>query len=134
MTLWLWGGFIYYLIEIAWRGHSHPSMFVTGGICFIVIGGLNKWYAPAFGILWRALIGAIVITVIELAAGIIVNIWLGLNVWDYSDLPLNVLGQICLPYTVLWIPLAIFAVWLDGFLRWKIYGYERRRFTWLAIR
>jgi len=143
LTLGLWGGFIYFLIELLWRGHSHPSMFIAGGICFILIGGLNNWFSWNLGLLWQALIGAIVITVVEFGAGLIVNIWLGLNVWDYSDLPLNLLGQICLPYTALWIPLAAFAVWLDDFLRWKLYGYERpvlfgkcpdknaRRYKWI---
>ncbi|MCL2677869.1 MAG: hypothetical protein FWE85_02315 [Clostridiales bacterium] len=43
MTMWLWGGFIYYLIELAWRGHSHPSMFVVGGICLLILGNINNF-------------------------------------------------------------------------------------------
>jgi uncharacterized membrane protein len=53
---------------------------------------------------------------------------LGLGVWDYSGLPLNVLGQISLLYSVLWMPLVVFAVWLDDFLRWKLWGEERPRY------
>jgi hypothetical protein len=128
VTLGLWGGFVYYLVELAWRGHSHPSMFIAGGICFLLIGGINNWFSWNLGVLWQAIIGSIVITVVEFFAGLVVNVWLGLAVWDYSDLPLNILGQICLPYTGLWIPLAAFAVVLDDFLRWKIYGYEKPRY------
>jgi hypothetical protein len=128
-TLWLWGGFIYYLIEIAWRGYSHPSMFILGGICFVAIGGINNYFPWHLGLVWQALIGAGVITVLELITGLIVNRWLGLGVWDYSGLPLNILGQISLLYSFFWIPLAAFAVWLDDYLRWKLYGEERPRYT-----
>jgi uncharacterized membrane protein len=134
ITLWLWGGFIYFLVELMWRGYSHPSMFVAGGICFILIGGLNNWFSWDLGIIWQALIGAIVITVVEFCAGLIVNVWLGLGVWDYSGLPLNVLGQICLPYTALWIPVAAFGIWLDDFLRWRLTGEERPRYSVFGYR
>jgi len=125
MTLWLWGGFIYYCIELLYRGYSHPSMFIVGGLCLVAVGGLNNWFSWELGFLWQALIGTVVITVIEYTAGLIVNVWLGWGVWDYSDLALNLHGQVSLLFTVLWIPLAMFAVWLDDFLRWKLYGEQK---------
>ncbi len=42
MTLWFWCGFIYYCFEAAWRGGSHPSMFILGGCCFLLTGGINN--------------------------------------------------------------------------------------------
>ena len=61
--------------------------------------------------------GACVVTGLELLTGLIVNCWLGLDVWDYSTLPANFLGQICLYYFVLWIPLSAAAVFLEDGLR-----------------
>ena len=123
-TLWLWGGFVYYMIELAWRGNSHPSMFVVGGLCFLLLGSINNCLSWNMWLVWQAIIGAVGITIIEFSAGLIVNLWLKLNVWDYSNLPMNILGQICLPYTLLWIPLAIIGILLDDYLRWKLYGEE----------
>ena len=124
-TLWLWGGFLYYLIEVLWRGYSHPSMFVVGGICFLFIGGINNVLPWELGFLWQALIGAAVITVVEFVSGCILNLWLDLDVWDYSNLPLNLLGQICLPFCVLWILISAFGIWLDDWLRYKLFGGEK---------
>ena len=129
MTLWLWGGFTYYVIELLWRGYSHPSMFIVGGICLLALGGINNELPWEMSLLLQAVIGAVVITVIELLCGLIVNVWLGLNVWDYSNLPLNVLGQISALFCVLWIPVAAFGIWLDDFLRWKLYGEVRPSYT-----
>ena len=129
MTLWLWGGFVYYCIELIYRGHSHPSMFIVGGICLLLIGGINNYLPWHMGLAWQALIGAGIITVIELIAGIIVNIWLGLGVWDYADLRLNILGQVSLLYSLYWIPLAVIGVLLDDFLRWKLYGEQHPKYT-----
>ena len=130
MTLWLWGGFIYFCIELAWRGWSHPAMFVVGGICFLALGGINNYLPWEMPLILQALLGGILITAIELAAGLILNIHMGLAIWDYSDAPLNILGQICLPFTIAWILLAIVGIYLDDYLRWKIYGEERPTYTW----
>ena len=134
MTLWLWGGFIYYMIEIAWRGFSHPSMYIVGGVCFVLIGGINNWLPWELGIVWQALIGAVAVTVVELVSGLILNVWLGLGVWDYTGLPLNILGQICLPFALAWIPVAAFGILLDDFLRWKLHGEERPKYSILGFR
>jgi uncharacterized membrane protein len=116
---------LYYAIEVIWRGRSHPSMFAAGGFCFLIIGGINNAFPWSMSLTWQALIGAAAATAVEFAAGMILNVWLGLGIWDYSRLPLNVMGQICLPYSLAWIALSAFAVWLDDYLRWKLYG-ERK--------
>ena len=125
MTLWLYGGFVYYLIEIAYRGFSHPSMFITGGVAFLCIGYINNYLPWRLGFVWQCVIGGLVVTVLELIAGLIVNVWLGLGVWDYSDMPLNFMGQIVPHFTLAWIALSAVAIWLDDFLRWKIFGEQQ---------
>ena len=111
------GGAIYYGIEILWRGYSHWSMFLLAGQCFVFAGILNEiqsWETP----LWRQVLQAwIFVLCDEFLCGCIVNIGLGWDVWDYSNVPFNLLGQICLPYALLWIPLIIVAIILDDYLR-----------------
>lgn len=122
------GGLLYVLIELLWRGYSHWTMFVVGGVCFVLIGGLNEVFTWEMRFWKQCVIGAAMITVTELLAGIVINIWFGWNVWDYSELPLNVLGQICLPFSVLWCFLSAFAIVLDDYLRYWLFGEEKPRY------
>ncbi|MDR1116839.1 MAG: putative ABC transporter permease [Oscillospiraceae bacterium] len=128
-SLFLFGGIIYYCIEIIWRGHSTFSMFVVGGLCFVLIGAINNYFPWHLGLVQQALISCVIVTVIEFISGLILNVWLGLGVWDYSRLPFNLMGQICLLYTVLWIPLSVFAIFLDDWLRHWLFGEDRPRYT-----
>ncbi len=125
VNLWLWGGFVYYIIEILFRGFSHPSMFIVGRVCFLLVGGVNNFFSWEMGFVRQAVIGGVTVTVVEFVGGLIINKWLGLNVWDYSDLPLNVMGQVSLPFTFAWMALAVVGILLDDYLRWKLYG-ERK--------
>lgn len=113
--LFLFGGVGYGLIELAWRGKTHPSMVITGGICFLLLYGINKGLRQ-HSIFLRSLISCVAITAVEFSVGIVVNLMLNLSVWDYSANRFNVLGQICLLYTFLWfllsVPLMLFATHL----------------------
>ena len=100
------GGTLYFAIEILWRGYSHFSMFLCGGLCFAGIYLINCiCYRIPCVIRW--LFGAVFITVIEFWCGVAVNLILGWEVWDYADLPFNLLGQVCLPFTFFWFFLCI---------------------------
>lgn len=113
MLILFFGGVVYCALEVLWRGRTHISMAVCGGVCFFVLYELQKNAGfSGLSLPFRALCGAIIITAAELITGCIVNLGLGLEVWDYSRLPLSFLGQICLPYSVLWFFLcfAIFPV------------------------
>ncbi len=124
------GGLLYVLVELAFRGRSHWTMFYVGGLCFWLIGLINEvlpWEMP----LWKqCIIGAVIVTAIEFLAGCIINLWLGWDVWDYSNMPFNVLGQICLPFSLLWILLSAVAIVLDDHLRYWMYGEEKPHYTW----
>ena len=89
------GGTIYFCIEMLWRGHSHWTMALVGGICFIAIGAINEYIPWKMSMVQQSLIGACLVTSIEFIAGLILNVWLGLAIWDYSNLPFNIMGQIC---------------------------------------
>jgi uncharacterized membrane protein len=109
--LFVLGGLLYNLIEILWRRRTHWSMFLVGGICFRLIGRIYE-KLEKFHISVRCIFSAIGITIIEFFSGCYFNRHLKLNVWDYSKMPLNIKGQVCLVYTVLWGFLSIPAGWL----------------------
>lgn len=128
IILFLVGGLIYCILEILFRGNSHWTMYVVGGLCFVLIGLINELFSWSTPLWLQSLIGSIVITALEFISGCIINLGLGWNVWDYSDLPLNVLGQICLPFSVLWMFLSIVAVVLDDYLRYLWFKEEAPRY------
>lgn len=122
------GGMVYYTIEILYRGHSHISMFILGGLCFILCGLENKIFSWELKIEYQMFISALIITVLEFITGYIVNIVMGLNVWDYSNMPFNIMGQICLPFTVIWYFLSIVAIVVDDYLRYFLFNEEKPRY------
>lgn len=123
------GGGLYLVIELLWRGRTHWTMGVLGGLCFVIIGLLNERLPWEMPLSVQALAGAAVVTAAELVAGVVLNLWLNLHVWDYSGLPFNLWGQICLWYSLLWVPLSAAAVLLDDWLRYWIWGEDRPRYT-----
>lgn len=129
LILFCFGGGAYTLIELLWRGHSHWTMFLLGGALFLLIGAINEIFPWKMPLPLQGTIGAAAVTIAELIAGCVLNLWLGLNIWDYSDLPLNILGQICLPFTALWFFLAIAAVFLDDWLRHLLFGEEEPHYV-----
>ena len=119
------GAFLYLFIEILYRGHTHWTMGVVGGVCFVLIGLINEvftWSTP----LWlQSIIGATIVTVLEFISGVVLNIWLRLGIWDYSQMPFNLLGQICLPFSVIWIGLSVLAIVSDDYLRFYLFKEEK---------
>lgn len=109
----------YGLLEILWRGYTHWSMLGAGGICFMFFGTIGEKFKKS-GILLKALIGSGFITAIELIFGIIFNIILKKNVWDYSRMPLNLGGQICALYSFFWIILSIIFIPFATFISHKL--------------
>lgn len=127
--LFILGGLIYYGIEIIYRGYSHVSMFIVGGICFILIGLINEIFSWEMSFWKQLLIGDTIVLMIEFWAGCLLNIYLKLNVWDYSNMPFNLLGQICLPFAILWLPVIAFAIVLDDYVKWVLYRQEKPKYN-----
>lgn len=107
------GGGTYVALELLWRGRSHSSMFLAGGSSFLLLGMLNR-HTRHTPFLLRGAAGACVITAVELLTGLAVN--RSYRVWDYRDLPLNFMGHICLPFSLLWVPLSLIAMELYDLL------------------
>ena len=125
LALFVIGALIYMLIEILFRGHTHWTMGIVGGLCFVIIGLLNEGYNWEMPFWKQCLIGACVITALEFVSGIVLNVILGLGIWDYSGMPFNLFGQICLPFSIAWFFLSGVAVVLDDYIRYWFFG-ERK--------
>lgn len=106
IVVFLTGAIAYSITEIAFRGFTHWTMTITGGIIFSVLYRLHSNLQDTR--LWeKCLLGSVIITAFEFTVGVIVNIILQWNVWDYSGIPFNILGQVCLPFTALWFLICI---------------------------
>ena len=116
LSVFLIGAGGYLVIELLWRGYSHWTMALTGGMCFLCIYLTELSFADEP--LWKkCLVGSLFITLSELVVGFVVNILLSWNVWDYSDRIIHLFGQICPLYSVLWFLLCIPCVYLCRCIR-----------------
>ena len=114
--IFLVGGLSYGLIEILFRGYTHWTMLLTGGACFLVFYMIN--FVLKTDSLWvRCLIAMVVITAFEFVVGYIVNIILKWNVWDYSNLFLNFMGQISALYSSIWFSMGVPMTYVANFLK-----------------
>lgn len=116
LVLWAVGGCIYYGIEVLFRGFSHTSMFILGGLCmqfFTWQGRLTNWQDTLPRQITRC---TIFVVSMEFITGIVVNKWYHLAVWDYSDMPLQLWGQICLPFALIFSFLCTMGILLSGYL------------------
>ncbi len=104
--MFLLGCFVYSLLEITARGYTHWTMTLTGGTVGVLLYLLHA-HAPPHTYMLQCLCGAAMITAVEMAVGTVVNLRLGWSVWDYSGVPWNLYGQICLPFSALWFLLCL---------------------------
>lgn len=112
-------GFLYICLELLYRGHTHVSMFFVGGLCGILIGLIND-NTPDIPLFYQCILGTTIVTLIEFISGCYLNIYLGLGIWDYSHVPFNFLGQVCLPFSIIWMLLSIPVIYLDDYLKNKL--------------
>ena len=135
ILLWTWGGTVYYLLEVAYKSlTNHPeriswTMLAVAFILCIPVercGAELPWGCP----LWlQALCCAALVTAVELVAGLVLNVWLGLGIWDYSHLWGNLWGQICLQFAALWWGLCLVFIPVFDWIRWTVEGGERPHYT-----
>lgn len=112
-------GFLYICLELLYRGRTHISMFFVGGLCGVLIGLIND-NTPDMPLFYQCILGTTIVTLIEFISGCYLNIYLGLGVWDYSHVPFNFLGQVCLPFSIIWMFLSIPVIYLDDYLKNKL--------------
>ena len=135
MLLWTWGGTVYFLLEVAYKtATGHPeriswTMLVLAIILCIPVeraGYQLPWDCP----LWlQAAVCAALVTLVEFCAGCVLNLWIGLDIWDYSDIPFNLLGQICLPFSLVWWVLCFLFIVVFDWIRYAIIGGDKPTYS-----
>ena len=113
------GGGGYGAIEILWRGYTHWAMLIAGGICFVIFSYIAGRYKTR-PLIFKAVLCALSVTIIEMIFGLIFNVILKYNVWDYSEIPFNFFGQICLLYSILWGVLGLIFIPFADYLNQKL--------------
>ena len=122
-------GASYFGIELLWRGYSHYTMFILGGICGTLVGLLNEHKLTYDMPLWKQILyGEMIVLPLEFLTGVVVNLWLGLNVWDYSDLPFKILGQFSPLFALIFAPVILLCIVVDDFVRWKIFKENKPKY------
>ena len=131
LSIWFIFGMCYFTLEGIYRipkgGFANIVMLFIGGLCGVLIGSINQF--PKFNnmAVWKqAAIGTVLTLIVEYASGYVLNIKLGLNIWNYSDMYFNIKGQICLEFALIWFLLMPIAIWLEDYIRFKFWeeGYE----------
>ena len=108
------GSLLYGLMELVWRGWTHWSMLLCGGLCLSFMYCISDFHIP----FWLKLIlSAVVITWVEFAAGCLINLRLGWQVWDYSAMPGTIMGQICPQFCLLWLALSVPGLYICSLIR-----------------
>jgi hypothetical protein len=127
-VLWFLLGEQYFVLEAIYRfafkggQRAHIAMLAVGGLAVLAVGAVNQ--SPRFykaPVVVQSLIGTAITLAIEFAGGYILNIRMGLAIWDYSGMIGNIAGQICLPFAAIWFALMPAAIWLEDFARWKLW-------------
>ena len=128
LILFVIGGVAYVCIELLARGFSHWTMFVVGGLCFFLVGAINE-VTPKMALVKQMALSCVIITAIEFLSGCILNLWLGLDIWDYSDEFGNLFGQICLKHSCYWFLLSLVGVVLDDYIRYRLFQEPKPKYT-----
>lgn len=121
------GGLIYISLELIYKGSTNYIMFCCGGISLICIGAINEvipWNMP---IQYQCLIGCIFITLLELITGLMFN--RDFLIWDYRNMPLNFMGQICPAFSLLWYVLSGVAIVIDDYIRYLVFKEDKPHYT-----
>ena len=119
--IYLLGAVIYGLIEVMFRGFTHWTMALTGGLAYLLIYILNT-KSKTKSLILRCLAGCIIITTLEFIVGCIVNRKFNMNVWDYSNQPGHLLGQICPLFSAIWFLISFPAMLLSFFIKGKLFS------------
>lgn len=135
MLLWMWTGGVYFFGEVIWKTSQGRSGMISWTMFLLAIilavplerfGAELPWEMP---LIWQSCICAVAITAVEFVTGLILNVWLGLGVWDYAHMTGNIMGQICPAFTFLWFFLSAVGIVMLDWMRYAVEGGERPHYT-----
>ena len=113
LIIFLTGYCMYIATEITARGVSYILMGIVGGLAFLLISSLNNKLSWDIPLLVQMTIGGLAITAFEFLAGLLDKYLLLKGMWDYSNLPGNILGIVCPQFTLLWVLLSFIPIVLS---------------------
>ena len=128
VLLWVWTGTLYFFIEVIWKtSHGRPEMISWTMLLLAIIlavplerfGAELPWEMP---LMVQSAVCGVAITVVEFVAGLIINVWLGMGVWDYSAMPGNIMGQVCPQFLAMWMILAAVGIVMLDWMRYTVEG------------
>lgn len=122
LTLYGAGFCAFITIEVLFRGYSYPASGVMGGFAVIMLDGINDEMSWDLDLALQALIGGAIITLMEAGVGILMLFAPGVpRMWDYSDIPFNIAGIICLPFSIAWVFLSVLAIFLADAINYYVF-------------
>lgn len=121
ILLFLVGYCTYISIEVTYRNISYPIMGICGGLAILLLDKINDNISWNIDLCLQGLCGSTLITFFELIIGeIALHTSLLPVMWDYSNVPLNFDGVICLPFSIVWFFLSILAIFLADAINYYV--------------
>ena len=121
IIMFLTGFCVYITVEVCFRGYSYITMGVCGGLLFLLIDSINNKISWDLDILLQGVLGSCAITLCELIVGEVCLLLGKSPMWNYTNMPLNFDGVICVPFSLLWIGLSIVAVFIADAINYYVF-------------
>lgn len=131
LLLFTFSGYIYVCLELIFRGYSDITMMFASSICAIPMIILNNKFTYEIDFLLQLFLCAIFATLVEFIFGMLFN--RDYSIWDYRNMPLNLYGQICLPFSLLWMIIAACVIPLMDWIDCYIFGYKPNKKPYYKI-
>lgn len=131
LLLFTFSGYIYVCLELIFRGYSDITMMFASSICAIPMIILNNKFTYELDFLLQLFLCAIFATLVEFIFGMLFN--RDYSIWDYRNMPLNLYGQICLPFSLLWMIIAACVIPLMDWIDCYIFGYKPNKKPYYKI-
>lgn len=122
VLLFIVGYCVYIAIEVTYRNISYPIMGVCGGFAMVILDKINDKISWDTDILIQCSSGSLLVTFIELIIGSISLKGYLPIMWDYSSIPLNYKGIICMPFSIIWMLLSFVSILISDSINYYVFG------------
>ena len=113
------GSILYPIIELLYRGWTHLSMCLLGGLALVAVILVDNALGERRFLL-KAGLSTVLITQMEFIFGVYLNLHRRLAVWDYSDRLWDIAGQVCPLFSFYWFLLSLGCILFWNFAQGKI--------------
>ena len=109
-------------IKVVFRGYSYAIMGCCGGLAIMILDKINDRISWDTDLMIQGLVGMVLILLMEFVIGeIMLNTDLLPVMWDYSDIPFNYRGVICLPFALAWFGLSWVAIFVADAINYYLF-------------